>query len=415
VVAKGVEYLDGLAREARGDPELERELVAAYIKMGDVEGNLYQSNMGNPQAAKVSYGKALTISEAVQIRHPADITNRQLTARARVKIADLDSISGDRDEALRGYRIALNDYRQLHAAQGNTREALLNVLNVCLQIGSTYDQLRDYPKGLEAFRECLPVARALADVDPATGPAVALTKERIAYLSTRCGVSEGAEREIVEALEIYRRMAETKPGPRTQRNLAKGLKTLAEVQRAGGHIPAALENARKSLAIIDELYARDPKDKLVQVDLHMGLVLLVDLLIADKRLPEARRQTARALRFLQPLIEHPQPALHDLQDYVLLLVSTPFPDLRDGPAAVRYAQRAVQMTSAKDVESLELLARAQALTRNYRDASLTARQAIALLAANGADLPSSPLRTALENNAAAFEALALRHSPAAKR
>jgi tetratricopeptide (TPR) repeat protein len=200
-------------------------------------------------------------------------------------------------------------------------------------------------------------------------------------------------------------MAEAKPGPRTQRNLAKGYKTLAEVQRANGDIRGALESARASLAMLDNLREADPRDKRLQIDVHMGLVLLIDLLLTDKQVAEAHKQTVRAVTFLQPLVEQAQPALHDLQDYVLLMVSTPFAEMRDGPAAVRHARRAVEMTGAKDPESLHLLARALALTREYKAATVAAREAVALLPA------TAPMRASLEKNAAAFEALALRPVP----
>jgi hypothetical protein len=137
----------------------------------------------------------------------------------------------------------------------------------------------------------------------------------------------------------------------------------------------------------------------------MGLVLLIDLLLTDKQVAEAHKQTVRAVTFLQPLVEQAQPALHDLQDYVLLMVSTPFAEMRDGPAAARHARRAVEMTGGKDPESLHLLARALALTREYKAATVAAREAVALLPA------TAPMRASLEKNAAAFEALALRPAP----
>jgi hypothetical protein len=138
----------------------------------------------------------------------------------------------------------------------------------------------------------------------------------------------------------------------------------------------------------------------------MGVVLLTDLLVAGKQLPEARKQTIRAVSLLRPLVEQPQPALHDLQDYVWIMVNTPFADLRDAGAAVRYAQQAVQATDGNDAESLDLLARAYALNGDYNQAAAAGRRAAALLAG----VASSPRKTELERNVAAFETQALRQT-----
>src|SRR5439155_9983423 len=60
VVGKAVEYLDHLAREteAGANVDFERELVAAYIKLGDVQGKLSDINLGQSANALVSYRKA---------------------------------------------------------------------------------------------------------------------------------------------------------------------------------------------------------------------------------------------------------------------------------------------------------------------------------------------------------------------
>jgi tetratricopeptide (TPR) repeat protein len=409
VVEKGLQYLDGLAGEAAGDRELGREVAAAYISLGDVQGNLYQANSGDADAARKSYEKALAIAGRAEKQEPGDIARRRLVARATAKLADIHGIAGKRQQALELYRQALDQYQRLLSSDSDRRGALLNVLTVCVQTASTYDQINDYAAALDTFRKCLPTAQALSAIDPGTRGTVALAKERIAYFSTRCGRTAGAEEEVRGALEIYVQIASARPGPRTERNVAKGYKTLAEVQRSAGNIPAALDSARKSLTILDPLYERDPGDKRLQVDVHMGVVLLVDLLLAGKQFPEARKQTVRAVSLLRPLVDQPQPALHDLQDYVWIMVHTPFADLRDADGAVRYAQRAVQATDGSDAESLDLLARAYALNGDYKQAADTGRRAAALLAGAAASLR----KTELERNAASLEALALK--PAAPR
>jgi serine/threonine protein kinase len=65
VVKRALEYIDGLALDASGDPSLQRELAVAYEKLGDVQGNPNYANLGDTTGAFASYRKALAIRTAL--------------------------------------------------------------------------------------------------------------------------------------------------------------------------------------------------------------------------------------------------------------------------------------------------------------------------------------------------------------
>jgi non-specific serine/threonine protein kinase/serine/threonine-protein kinase len=65
LVSKAEEYLAMLAREAEGDRDLQRELAAAYQRLGDVQGGARTSNLGDSEAALASYLRALRLREAL--------------------------------------------------------------------------------------------------------------------------------------------------------------------------------------------------------------------------------------------------------------------------------------------------------------------------------------------------------------
>ena len=77
--------------------------------------------------------------------------------------------------------------------------------------------------------------------------------------------------------------------------------------------------------------------------------------MASRRI--ARAETARALALIRPWLDQPDVSDYQLQDYVELLVSTPFAALQDPAAALRYAQKAVAMTPDPDPNALDMLAR----------------------------------------------------------
>ncbi len=70
IVQTGLEYLDRLSRNASGDMQLQLELAAAYRRLGDVQGNVMQANLGNTTAAMASYEKAIALLEQVLTKDP---------------------------------------------------------------------------------------------------------------------------------------------------------------------------------------------------------------------------------------------------------------------------------------------------------------------------------------------------------
>jgi hypothetical protein len=64
LVRRALEYLDSLAREAGGDLSLQREVAMAYLKVGNVQGNPRNANLGDTAGALESYRKALAIAES---------------------------------------------------------------------------------------------------------------------------------------------------------------------------------------------------------------------------------------------------------------------------------------------------------------------------------------------------------------
>lgn len=66
------EYLDNLSRETFGDTELEEELAAAYKKIADVQGRVFQANLGDSHNALVNYRKSIEILHRLAEKRPND-------------------------------------------------------------------------------------------------------------------------------------------------------------------------------------------------------------------------------------------------------------------------------------------------------------------------------------------------------
>ncbi len=81
LVDRALKYLDSLAQEAGDVSDLQRELAAAYERVGDVQGNSQFANLGDTAGSIASYRKALQIRLALaQDKHASDDDQAALSA-----------------------------------------------------------------------------------------------------------------------------------------------------------------------------------------------------------------------------------------------------------------------------------------------------------------------------------------------
>ena len=81
IVQTGLKYLDSIARTARNDAALQNELAAAYTRIGEIQGDNFNANLGNVDDALKNFDKALALTDAVLVSDPK---NYQEIGRAHV-------------------------------------------------------------------------------------------------------------------------------------------------------------------------------------------------------------------------------------------------------------------------------------------------------------------------------------------
>jgi serine/threonine protein kinase len=97
VLATGMEYIDGLARDAGPDPILRRELARAYEKFGDIYGYRHDNALGQPTIARESYRKAIALLEPMQRDGTIDTESALLLSRC---YCSTGSLAGSSHEEL---------------------------------------------------------------------------------------------------------------------------------------------------------------------------------------------------------------------------------------------------------------------------------------------------------------------------
>jgi eukaryotic-like serine/threonine-protein kinase len=119
LVTRALEYLDNLSAQSKGDPSLQKELAAAYDRVGDVLGYPYAANLGDKPGALLSYRKALAIRTSLAATFPNDAELQSDLVRDYFGIAQVLETNGNFAEALDSLRKAQPIAQHLAAGSGD--------------------------------------------------------------------------------------------------------------------------------------------------------------------------------------------------------------------------------------------------------------------------------------------------------
>ncbi len=273
LVTRALEYLDSLSAEAKNDASLQQELAAAYEKIGDVQGQPRQANLGDPAGAAASYRRALAIRESLAGTDSPDLEVRRQLVPNYAKLSDLLWSMGDRSAAMdysgKAFRLAEALY------QANSAGLTDRVLFATYRMDHGYKQAvvaGDRAAGLENLSQGSAMLEQITSEDPKD-----LRVRRLLGLS----YSRAAEillddsKARPRALALYKKALATKQGlvaaePTNadfQRLVAYDQFTMAELLAGMGDNNAALSQDREALSTFLKLSAADPANAQFQQDI----------------------------------------------------------------------------------------------------------------------------------------------------
>jgi len=364
-----LENLNQLSRGSADDPKLRALLFRAYMKVGEVEGNLFESNLGDAAAAKQSYQHAAALAA------PPDET-----AEASIGLGDMD-LNGDSRAALAQYEKAESVLAQaVHQGPPDEKRGL-NLARIRYKKSVAQMLLGSLPEALETRRNELRFSEQLAPAFPSSLDVrreVALAEEHVGRALESTGDVSGALPHLKRSLEVYLELLKLAPERADfRRDEALGVLAIAEATYRLGDLSTAAEDYRQGLASLEKLVTEDPQNVVYQRDRNSILQDYVGVLYEQGKLAESRRLAERALAVLQPLIAKSEPSFLDLHQYCWDLLNTPFQDLRRPREALAVAQKAADLTQHNDPSILNLLALAWAANGDLQQAIATEEQALA--------------------------------------
>ena len=293
-------YLDSLAREASGDRALQRELAAAYERVGDVRGRAFSASLGDVTGAMDSYQKALRIREALVAADPHNVQDRRDLAASCVRIG-IQLIHTN--EAARGtdyLRKALSVYLQLNTEQPTNSEIRYDLAATYNELGlALEDWWRNASGALENHRKALSLREEFLAADPGSQTHrrnLSMTYVNIGRALVQSGDVNGGLESNQKGLAIREALFSENPtNADFRRLLAIGYQNDGKYRETLHDMHGALGSFRRKLALDEESLADDPVNAQTREDLAYSCEKMGDLLAETEDYLQALSYYRRAL------------------------------------------------------------------------------------------------------------------------
>jgi len=296
VVQRALEYLDRLSKRSAGDPSLQLELATAYRKVGDVQGNPTNANLGRTEEALASYQRGLTFVHTVLQEDTSNVEVRRVEAHLYDRLGDVQATTGNLGAAEASKHRATNIYRELangptidlaekhnRVAQSHTvsqREYAVALIKLGDLLGNPNFQNRGQTAAaLVQYREAEDILERLYEADSSATETMRL----YGLIYERIGTIHDEEDRDAAAFDAYRRslvlreqFVEANPdNTDAVRDWAVAHEKMGHMFAQRGELDQAQRQYQASLSLFEQLFEADPKNvqarqSLAISHLHLG-------------------------------------------------------------------------------------------------------------------------------------------------
>jgi serine/threonine protein kinase/tetratricopeptide (TPR) repeat protein len=311
IVTKGLEYLDRLARDAGDRVDLRREIAAAYIKVGDVQGRPFNPNLGDTAGALDSYRKAATLYESIGGAAAPDEALRREVALAYMRLSDVLTASGDTAASLSYAQKSLAIERDVSSDASDPPAARRALAASHTRVGDMLGATGDVTGALEHRRTAVAIMEsviAAAPDDVASIRQLGVTYQKLGNTlgnpnTPNVGDQAGALAALERSSEVFRTAFAKHPNNAIfRRNHAIAESNAADVLFAMKRFDEALARERRSFAVYEAQARADPTNAVAQHDLALGYSKIGELLEATGKAADGLAEQQRATEIHRRLV-----------------------------------------------------------------------------------------------------------------
>jgi tetratricopeptide (TPR) repeat protein len=277
IVQRVLEHLDHVAKDAAGDRRTQLDLVSAYTRLGNLQGNPYEQNIGDATGAVISLDKAVGIAHALQSRNPKDpsvLGALAIALKARSNV--LFGMSRTR-ESIVAMRAAIDAF---HAQFANTAATPVQLNEAAGAFNGLGDQLGlpgvaslgDSAGALDAYRKAVELSRRALAIDPnftrsSRTLAIDFSKIGDIVIQTDPAAAVAEYRQSLSAWSAL--IASGDSSATSKRGLARVYMKLGQALSLSRDYTAALAAFDQADSTIRRYAAADPKDIRASTDLFV--------------------------------------------------------------------------------------------------------------------------------------------------
>lgn len=262
IVQRGLKYLDSLAEDASGDLGLQRELAAAYEKLGAVQYTPTVAHLGDLNGAIQSHQKAAALREALVAADPANLNYRRELLDSYWYLATLLGNQGNKQRELDIIRQQLPAREELAKAEKTDFIDRYNLAGTYAYVGSMLMTMGDVNGALYHQEQALRLRQELSQLDPNSARsqrALSISYEFLALATDQAGNTRGALTLQRRALETRESLVAADPlNTDLQLMLVESYRYVGDMLIKLGDPDEALKHYRKELALAEKMLASDP-------------------------------------------------------------------------------------------------------------------------------------------------------------
>ena len=299
LVKRALEYLDNLAQESGDDRDLQRELAAAYEKVGDIQGRLNQPSLGDTKAALESYRKAQNLRESVLSADTANLEKQSELANDDEQIGYLLWWSSETKKAVELYQKSLEMREKIVSENPVNADFRQRLAKLQMQYGDIPAWDKETEKALGHYLPALEILEKLAVEVPGDATIkgdLARCYARLSDVHITADNLDQALQETGKALTLYEPLVAAAPADIKQRR-GMWVAYFRQCQIYLGKKDA--EKARQSCGKISEMaeadFQTDPKNETTQHSRAIGFYHLGEVLMLEKNFPEAQKNYEKSL------------------------------------------------------------------------------------------------------------------------
>jgi tetratricopeptide (TPR) repeat protein len=175
LVTRVLEHLDRAAKDAHGDRQMQLDLIDAYMRLGNLQGNTYYQNVGDQEGASVSLNKALAIAQSLVASDRNDREVLHALAAAQESCSEILWQTGRTQDAISSIQRAIKNFDVLAADPHASSALILDAAGAYNGLGDELGQagpasLNNIQDAFTAYRKDLALVNRAISIDPDSIP-----------------------------------------------------------------------------------------------------------------------------------------------------------------------------------------------------------------------------------------------------